>query len=140
MDGAGAVKRVQGGEIFNARRLVAAKNVAHAVGFKLKDGGGVAASKKLVSFFVVQRQVVDINFSAAILLDHAHRIMQNGERCQAKKIHLQQADALQRIHVKLRGDFIAIRLVERHHIGERTRRNHHTCRVRRRVARQSLQA
>ena len=57
-----------------------------------------------------------------------------------EEIHLQQADALERVHVVLRGDFILVRLVERDDFGERLRRNHHAGGVRRGVARQPFQA
>ena len=53
LDGARSVKSIEGGEIFNARRLIAAKNVAHAVRFKLENGGGVAAGEKFVSIGIV---------------------------------------------------------------------------------------
>jgi len=44
--------------------------------------------------------------------------MEHGERRQAQKIHLQQADALERIHVICVGDFIAVGLVERNDVRE----------------------
>ena len=53
---AGAVERVERGQIFDARGIVAAKNVAHAVRFKLEDGGGVSAREKFVRGRVVERQ------------------------------------------------------------------------------------
>ncbi len=43
LNGAGAIEGVERCKVFNAGGLVAAKNVAHAVGFKLKDGRGFAA-------------------------------------------------------------------------------------------------
>jgi hypothetical protein len=91
--------------------LRAVENVAHAVGFKLEDGGGFAAGEEFVGFGVVQRKIIDVDFRPAVLLDHANGVVKHGERRQTKKIHLQQADALERIHVVLRGDFIAVRLV-----------------------------
>ena len=56
LNGAGAVKGVERGEIFDASGLIAAKDVAHAVGFKLEDGSGVAAGEKLVGGLVVEGQ------------------------------------------------------------------------------------
>ncbi len=105
---AGAIERVEGGEILDTGRLVAAKDIAHAVRFKLKDGGGFSASEEFVGFGVVQSQIVDVNFRAAVLLNHLDGVVQHGERCQTEKIHFQQADALERIHVVLGGDFIAV--------------------------------
>ena len=55
LNGAGAVEGVESGEILDARGLIAAKDVAHAVRFKLEDGGGVAAGEEFVGGFVVER-------------------------------------------------------------------------------------
>ena len=68
LDGAGAVEGVEGGKVLDARGLIAAENVAHAVGFKLEDGGGVAAREEFVGGFVVEREIVDVELDAAILL------------------------------------------------------------------------
>ena len=54
LDGRGAVECVERGEVFDARWLIAAENVAHPVRFKLENGRGVAARKKLVRFLVFQ--------------------------------------------------------------------------------------
>ncbi len=61
LDRAGTVERVERGEVFQARGLVAAQDVAHAVRFKLEDGGGIAARKKLVGGRVVERQRVQVD-------------------------------------------------------------------------------
>src|SRR3954468_20601348 len=51
----GAVERVQGGEIFDRVRLVAAQHVAHAVRFKLEDSG----SQCLVENLLVRSCVIE---------------------------------------------------------------------------------
>ena len=56
LDRAGAIERVQRGQIFEARRLIAAQNITHAVRFKLEYAGGVPACEKLISFHVVGRK------------------------------------------------------------------------------------
>ena len=140
LNGAGTVKGVESGEIFDARGLIAAKNVAHAVRFKLEDGGGVAAGEKFVGGFVVEGQAVEIDLDAAILLDHFDGVVENGERGEAEEIHFEQADALERVHVVLRGDFIAVCLVNRDEFGERLRRNDHACCVRGSVAGEAFEA
>ena len=121
LDRTGAVQRVERGEILDAAWLVTAENIAHAVGFELEDGGRFSASEEFVGFGVVQREIVDVNFYATVLFHHANSVVEHGERGQAKKVHLQKADALKRIHVVLRGDFIAIGLVERNDVRERRR-------------------
>ena len=70
-----------------------------------------AAREELVRVRVFEGEIVQVDFHAAVLLDHAHGVLQYRQRCQAEEIHLQQADALQRIHVVLRGDFIPAGLV-----------------------------
>ena len=106
--------------------LVAAKDVAHTVRFKLEDGGGVATCKKFVGSFVVEKQIFDINFDAAILLDHLHRVVQNGKGGESEEIHLEQADTLEGVHVVLGGDFIAVRFVNGNEFGERFGRDNDT--------------
>ncbi len=108
LDGAGAVKRVERGEIFDAGGLVAAENVPHAVGFELEDGGGFSTSEEFVGLGVVQGEIIYVDVRATALLDHSNGIVKHRERRQAKKIHFQQADALERVHIVLRGDFIAV--------------------------------
>ena len=61
LDRAGAVQRVEGGEIFEARGLVAAQNVTHAVRFKLKNRRRFSAGKKFVGRLVIQRQRAQID-------------------------------------------------------------------------------
>ena len=117
LDRPGTVQRIECREILDASRLVTAENVAHAVRFELEDGSRFAAGEEFIGFGVVQGEIIDVHLRAAVLFNHAHGIVQHSERCEAKKIHFQQADALQRIHVVLRGDFIAIGLVHGDDIG-----------------------
>ena len=54
--GAGAIERVERGEVFDGVGLVAAENVAHAAGFELEDAGGEGAVEDLlVGLGVVER-------------------------------------------------------------------------------------
>ncbi len=80
LDGPGTIERVESGEILDAGRLVTAENVAHAVGFELEDGGGICAGEKFVRFGVVQGEIVDVNFRAAVLFNHANGVVKDGER------------------------------------------------------------
>src|ERR1700757_680838 len=56
LDGAGAVEGVERSEILDARGLIAAKDVAHTVRFKLENCGGVATSEELVGGFIIERR------------------------------------------------------------------------------------
>src|SRR5271157_614952 len=140
LDGAGAVEGVEGGEVLDARGVIAAEDVAHTVGFKLKDGRGISAGEELVGGFVVEDAIVNFDFDAAVLLDHLDRVMQHGERGEAEEIHFEQADTLEGVHVVLRGDFVAVGLVNGNKLGERLRRNDDAGRVRGGVTREALQA
>ncbi len=119
LNGAGAIESVEGGEILDAGGMIAAKDVAHAVRFKLEDSGGIAAGEKFVGGFVVEREIIDVDFDATVLLNHFHGIVQDGERGEAEKIHLEKANALEGVHVVLRGDFVAVGLVDGDEFGER---------------------
>ena len=138
--GPGRYKRVESGQVFQARGLVAAQDVPHAVRLKLKNRRRFSAREKFVGCLVIQRQRAQIDVHAAILLDHVHGIVQHGERRQAQEIHLQQADVLEALHVVLRRDFIPVGLVQRDDVGERFGRNHDASGVRRSVPREALQA
>ena len=48
LDWAGAVERIEGRQVFYGIGLVAAKDVAHAAGFKLEDAGGEGFMKDLL--------------------------------------------------------------------------------------------
>ena len=49
LDRAGAIERVERGEIFQAAGLIAAQDVAHAAGFKLEDAAGEALAEDFVA-------------------------------------------------------------------------------------------
>ena len=140
LNGAGAVEGVESGEIFDAGGLIAAKDVAHAVGFKLEDGGGVAAGEKFVGGFVVEGEAVEFDLYAAILLDHLYGVVEDGEGGEAEKVHLEEADALESVHVVLRGDFVAVGLVNGEEFGEGLRGDDHAGGVRGGVPREPFQA
>ena len=56
--------------------------------FELEDGGRISTRKELVRFGIVQGKAVDVNFHAAILLNHANSVVEYGQRREAEKIHL----------------------------------------------------
>ena len=130
LDRARTVQRIQRRQIFNPCRLVTPQNIAHAVRLKLENRRRIAPREKFVRRFVVQCQIFQIHVDAAVLLDHQNGILQHGQRRQPKEIHFEQTDSLQRVHVVLRRDFVAVRLVNRHQIRQRGGGNHHACRVR----------
>ena len=66
LDGAGPVQRVQRAQIFDARGLVLAQNIAHPARFKLENAAGEALAKDLVSGGIIQRQFFDLQLHAVI--------------------------------------------------------------------------
>ncbi len=65
-------------------------------------------------------------------LDQRHRVLNDVERGQPQKIHLEKRQLLQAHHVVLRDNFVFAGLVERNQLAQRHRRNHHARRVHRR--------
>ena len=73
-------------------------------------------------------------------LDQLQRVVDDGERGQPQKIHLEQIELFQPDHVVLRDNFVFVGLVERNQLLERRGRNHHARRVHAGVARHPFQA
>ncbi len=71
--------------------------------------------------------------------DHLHAVVDQRQRAQAQEVHLEQADALDALHVELRRDVAGVALVERHELRQRPRRDHDARRVDRGVARRALE-
>ena len=88
--GPGPVERVQRGEIFQPRGLVAAQNIAHAGRFELEHAAGKAFAENLVGVGVVERQVFGHQLDAVVLLDQLQRVVDEGERGEAQKVHLEK--------------------------------------------------
>ena len=139
--GAGAVERVEGDQVFDAVRLIAAQDVAHPGGFELEHAAGERLAEDLrVGLLVVDRKFFHRQLDAAMALDQLEGIRDDGERGQAQEIHLEERQFLQAVHVVLRDNFVFVGLVERDDLAQRQRRNHHARRVDAGVARHALQA
>src|ERR1035437_883548 len=136
----GAVQRGERSEVFQAARLVAPQDVAHAARFELEYAAGEALAEDGVSRLVVERQVFGDEVNAVPLLDKAQRVLDQGESGQAQKVHLEELELIEAVHIELRHDFIAVGLVERDELLERLGRNHHAGGVHGAVARQAFQA
>ena len=137
-----AVEGVQGNQVFQPRRLGVAQHALHAPAFKLEHGFGAALLEKLVGGLVVQRYVfVGEGLLAGVALhDEFARDFQNGERGQAQKVELDQADGFHVVFVVLaHGRVAAGLLVERAKVGELAGGDEHAARVHADVARQALE-
>src|SRR5580700_4388536 len=121
LNGTRAIERIQRREIFDTRGLIALENVAHPMRLKLKYSAGIPTSEQRVGLGVIERKRGQIEVYAAILFDHVNGVFKNRQSGQAQKIHLQEPDAPQGIHVVLRRDFILAGLVERDDFRKRLR-------------------
>ena len=92
---AGAVERVERGEILDAAGLIAAQDVAHARRFELEDAAGEGLGEDLVGGGIVERQVLGHQLDAVALLDHLERVVDEGEGGEAEEIHLEKRELLQ---------------------------------------------
>ena len=85
--------------------LEALQDVAHAVRLELEQAAGPARGEQLVGLRVVERAARSGSMRVARLgLDHLHAVVDEGERAQAQEVHLQEADALDALHVELGRD------------------------------------
>ena len=136
---AGTVERVQRDQVVEPLGLRLAQQLAHARALELEDAEGGAVPEHLVGLRVVERHGVDVEVDPFGPLDLVERVADQRERAQPQEVHLQEADALDLLHVPLGRDFVARALVERRVVGDRARRDHDAGRVHRGVARHPLE-
>src|SRR5262249_57450998 len=108
---AGTIERVESRKVLDRIRLVAAQNVRHAAGFKLEDSGGQSGVEDaFVAGRVVQGNAFELDGLAA-LGKQLEGVVNNRKRPQPKKVHLQQAQLFDRLHVVSGDDFVVLGLV-----------------------------
>jgi len=140
--GARAVQRVQGNQVLQAAGLGLLEHALHAPAFKLEHGLGQPVLKKLVGLAIIERHGLEgeVLLALVALDDELARNLQDGERGQAQKVELHQADGLHVVLVVLAHSRFATRLlVERAKIGELARRNQHAPGVHADVARHAFE-
>ena len=115
------VQRIQSAQIFNARRLVLAQDIAHAGRFKLEHATSEALGENLIRCGVVERQALGVEFDAVIFFDQSHGLLDDVERSQPEKIHLEKRQLLQPHHVVLRDNFVFACFAERDQFPQRNR-------------------
>ena len=140
LERAGPVERVHGDQIFEALRLGAAQDLAHAGALELEDAVGLAVHEQLIRLRIVERDVVDVEVDALGALDLGERVLDQRQRAQAEEVHLQEADALDLLHRPLRRDFVAVALEERRVVGDRAGRDDDAGGVDAGIARHALEA
>ena len=92
-------------------RLQLTQILLHAGRLKLEGAHRVAVAIKLISQFVVDGDMVDINIHAVVLLNHAEGILDDGEVLQPQEVHLNEAHRLHHVAVILGHQHLAARLL-----------------------------
>ena len=134
-----AVQRVQRDQVVEPRRLRLPQEFAHARAFELEDAVRLAVREQLVGLLVIERNGVDVEVDVLRALDFVQAVADQRQRAEPEEIHLQQPDPFDLFHRPLRDDFVLLRLVERHELGERLRRDHDARGVHGGVARHPLE-
>ena len=127
---AGTIERSAGDDVADVVGPHPLEQFADAVRLELEHALGVAALQQLVRLRIVERQIVDVDFLAARLLDQPHGVVQQRQSAQAQEVHLEHADLFEVAHHPLRGDdglvacatgvvALADDALQRHIIGQR---------------------
>ena len=135
----GTVERNQGHQVLEDLGLELAQQFAHAAALKLEDADGARLGQQPVGRRVVERQVVAVDFDAAIFVDHSDRVVDHRQGAQAEEIHFQEAHALHVVHRVLGDHFVLGAFGQRHDVVQGLGRNHHPGSVHRGMPRQPLQ-
>src|SRR5262249_11013555 len=103
--------------IFDNSWLVPSEHISHSLRFKLEHTGSKPGVKDFfVGLAISEGQSQQIEFHATRLLDEAQCVFKNCERGKPKKIHLEQTNLLNRLHVECCDDFVVLRLMQRNEI------------------------
>ena len=91
--------------ILKAVRTQLADQLFHTAGFQLEYRGGFTPLHQLVCGLIVQRNMINIEqlfaTGLALLINHAHRPVDNGQGAQAEEVKLDQAGIFHIVLVKL---------------------------------------
>ena len=131
---AGPIERDERHDVHEAGGLELRADALHPLGLELEHAERLATADHLVGLGVVIRDGRDVELGVDRAPDLVHRSLHHGEVAQAEEVHLQQADALDDVHVVLRVDAIVADLHQRHVVGQRILRDDDACGVGRGVA------
>ena len=140
--GARAVQGVQGDQVFQPGGPRVFQHALHAAAFKLEHGLGAAVGEQLVGCGVVQGDVLERKPLLPLVpgADEVLGDLQDGQRGQAQKVELHQADGLHVVLVELaHGGFAARLLVQRAEVRELARGDQHAAGVHADVARHAFE-
>ncbi len=112
----------------NGRRFQFNKESSKAGTVELKKADGFAAGEHLECFFVIKRNVFNVDVDLLHGFDASNCIGKDGKVFNTEKVEFKKACILDRVHVVLADNFLfALGVVlKRRKIGQRTRRNNHT--------------
>ena len=139
---AGAVQRIQGNQVFQARGLGVFQHALHAARLELEHRFGLAFAEQAVHPRIVERQVIKgkIFLPLVPLDDELARNLQNGQGGQAQKVELHQANGLHVVLIVLTYRRLAARLlIQRAKVGQFAGCNQHTPGVHTHVAGHALE-
>jgi len=106
----------QRNNIFKAVRSHTCNRAAHALTFQLEHANGLTRSQKLIGQRIIDRDLFDLHFNAA-LLDMRNRRINHRQRFKAKEVKLHQTGSFHPFHVELGNRHIRARVsVERHQL------------------------
>ena len=100
--GTGAVKGIHGDEIFKLRRTQLAQIVLHAGRLKLERADGAPLLVKLISQFVVNGNLVEVDVYVLCQLHIFYRFLQLRQGLQPQEVHLDQSCFLNHMAIILR--------------------------------------
>src|SRR5439155_1897856 len=112
-----AIERVERNQVVETARLRLAQQLAHPRALELEDAECRPLSEHLVGLRVVERDAVDVEIDPLGPLDLLEAVVNERQRAQAEEIHLQEADALDLLHIPLRRQLVALPFVKRRIVG-----------------------
>ncbi|KAF5069815.1 hypothetical protein DSECCO2_228730 [anaerobic digester metagenome] len=95
------VQGYSGDDVLQALRLEFFHKGSHAGGFQLEYSDRPTFADHVIDLGIVKGQRIDLDLDAAVLPDHGHGILHDGEGAQPQKVHLEQSQFLQGAHGEL---------------------------------------
>ncbi len=127
-------------KVEDRRRLQLLDVAPHARRLKLEHARRLARRQQLEGGGVLQRQPVEVDLDASLLLDEVDGLAQDGQVGEPQEVELQQAQRLDAVHLVLGHQPVGVRRVlQRHQLRQRLAADDHAGRVRGRVARDALE-
>ena len=83
-----AVKGVHSDQVKDSRGFQFAQVLLHTRRFKLEHRSRHALAEQVKGFLVIERDMAHVQVNLAILLDHVHRVLDDGQVDEAKEVHL----------------------------------------------------